>query len=139
MAGAQRPTVATVFAILNIVFGGIFCIVAILAVIGVAALIASGMYLTAVLTLLSIVVGVLLLISGIFLIMNKSNAVQFCLYYVVASVVVALINIIIKIVSPQVIMGVKIGLGVGDFIGLIYPALIFFLVIKNEAVKKFYA
>jgi hypothetical protein len=137
MAGAQRPTVATVFAILHFVFGGIGLIGGIIGVLGagaLAALFGAKFLFVFIPVVIGIAISALLIFAGVTLITNKKNAIQINLIYAICSAALSVINVIIQIA----IIGAGISWG-GLVLGLVYPALVFFLIVKNEEVKKFYA
>lgn len=137
MAGAQRPTVATVFAILHFVFGGIGLIGGIFAALGagaLAAILGSKFIFFVIPTIIGIAVSALLIYAGVTLITNKKNAIKINLIYAICSVALAVINVALQVA----ILGTGIS-WFGLILGLIYPALIYFLIVKNEEVKKFYA
>jgi hypothetical protein len=132
MSNGQRPTVATVFGVLNVIFGGLgaFGILAALALLAL-----PGTKILGALALGSGAASVILLISGIFLLTNKKNAL---------SVTTLAIMLSAALTAAQVIMYLVLGMGIGAAIttivtGLIYPALIFFLLLKNENVKSWYS
>lgn len=134
MASAStRPNVATVFGILDIIFG----------VLGISSiqywnsmnaflgefyniLLAAG-------SLLSI----LLLAAGILLLMNRAMALQLNLYYAWISIGLAVLRslyVIVKGGIPRFMIGV---FSVG--ISLIYPILILAILLKNREVGAFYS
>lgn len=137
MAGAQRPTVATVFAILHFVFGGIGLIGGLVGLIGsfaLAAILGPKFILVIVLALLGLCFSGLLVFAGVTLIKDMKNAIKINTLYVYLSVAYTVINTILQMAvigSPFSVLGL--------ILGLIYPALIYFLVVRNEDVKKFYA
>jgi len=132
-----RPTVATVFAILHFVFGAIAALIAIVGIFtafSLFKLFGSGAIAPLIYFILGLTSTVVMILAGVSLIANKSNAIQMNLYYVFASVGVTVINTIMSIASTTVNFSV-----VAILIGLAYPALVFFLIVKNEEVKSFYA
>ena len=122
----NRPTVATVFGVLSVIFGGLSCISSLIVAIGIAALIALGMIFTAVLSIGGV-------IAGIQLLRNKKSAICCSMLYVAVSLLVSGAGIAYSLVN---------GNGVGGFFtiaGLVYPVLMFFFIVRNGKVKAFYA
>jgi hypothetical protein len=142
MAEAQRPTVATVFAILHFIFGAIGLIGGLIAVAGASALasfLGAKFMIYFIPTILSLLVSALLIFAGITLIGNKKNAIQINLIYAISSAALAVLNAVIQAVVLSA-LGPMFGVSwFGLIIGLIYPALVFFLIVRNAEVKKFYA
>jgi hypothetical protein len=132
MAGAQRPTVATVLGVINIIFGG-FGLLGLLSL--RISFLAGPIY--GIFAIVSIAVSALLLATGIFLLMNKKNALQLSKYYVFISVIYIIIYSVFLIVTAGLVG--LIAAIVTIIIGLIIPALNWFLLVNNEPVKKFYA
>ncbi|MFO1472412.1 MAG: hypothetical protein U1F27_15415 [Turneriella sp.] len=135
MADGKRPTVATVFGVLNIVLSGLGLVFGILAV-GVTLTLLSSMPIQAVVSLIGLLLSALGVFSGILLITNKKNALSITNMYVIGSIVVALIGVVNTVITVGM-AGVFAGI-VGLLISLIYPALVYFLVLKSEPVKSFY-
>ena len=137
MAGEKRPTVATVFAILHFVFGGFGVIGGLIGLAGsfaLAAILGPKFAFVIIFAIIGLLFAALLIFAGVTLIANKKNAVQVNFLYAILSVAYAVINTIVQ----TAIIGSPIG-WFGLILGLVYPALIFFLIVRNEEVKKFYA
>ncbi len=132
MADQKRPTVATVFGILHIVFGAI-------GILGIFTIGSQFSYsaLMGILRLLSIAVSGLLLAAGIFLIMNKKMAVDLSKYYAIASLAVTVIYAV-YLVSTLGMVGFFAAI-VTILIGVIYPVLVYLLIVNNAEVKNFYS
>lgn len=131
MADGKRPTVATVFGVLNVIFGG-------LGVLGVMTAI-STLSISAIygaLQLGNVAGSAVLLFSGILLLTNKKNALSITNLAVLISVALTL-ALVVYLIATAGIVGVIASIFV-VIIGGVYPALVFFLVLKNEAVKSFY-
>jgi len=128
----KRPTVATVFGILNIVFGAI-------GVLGILSIGATFQYsmVYGFLRLISIAVSGLLLAAGVFMMMNKKMSIDLNKYYAIASLAITVIYAIYLIVALGMVGFV--GAIFVILIGVIYPVLLWFMVINNEPVKSFYA
>ena len=131
--GSGRPTMATVFGVLDIIFG----------VFGIAGLYNLKNTFTflgvvyGIISVLSILVGILLFVAGVFLIMNKGKALMLNMYYAYASLVVVVIAAIFLIVRFGA-MGLMGGI-VALIVGFIYPLVILFVLLKNSEVKSFYS
>jgi len=130
MSNGTRPTVATVFAILHFVFGALGII---FGLIGLGALFALRQYVSLFFSLLSFCLSGFMIYAGVTLFTDKKNAVEINKLYAFASAGLTVINFIVF-----KIMGYPYGM-FGLLLGLIYPALLFFLVVQNENVKKFYS
>ncbi len=131
-AGA-RPNVATIFGVLDILFG----------ILGISSIrywnsmnAFIGEFYNVILAA-GALVSVLLLIAGIFLLMNKSMALQLNMYYAYVSIGLAIVRSMYVIVKGG-IAGLMIGIfSIG--ISLIYPILILAILMKNSEVKSFYS
>lgn len=131
-AGA-RPNVATIFGILDILFG----------ILGISSIrywnsmnAFIGEFYNVILAA-GALVSVLLLVAGIFLLMNKSMALQLNMYYAYVSIGLAIVRSMYVIVKGG-IAGLMIGIfSIG--ISLIYPILILVILLKNSEVKSFYS
>lgn len=132
MADGQRPTVATVFGILNIVFGGL----GVFGIFGALAWFSLGAPILGVLSLGSTAGSALLLFSGILLITNKGNALQITNLSIIVSLALSAASILFGVIKGYQTIGT---VTTTIIISLVYPALIYFLLLKNEAVKSFYA
>ena len=130
---SARPTVATVFGVLNIIFG----------VFGVIGLfnIKNAFYflgtLYGIISLLSGLVSILLLVTGIFLILDKGKALAINRYYAYASLAVTIIGAVflIYMFGFTGMMGNIIAV----IIGVIYPLLILFVLLRNGDVRSYYS
>lgn len=135
MADGKRPTVATVFGVLNIVLSGLGLVTGLLAV-GLTISLLSSMPLQAVFSLIGLALSAMGVFSGILLITNKKNALSITNMYVLGSLVVIGANVVYLVITLG-IAGVMASI-VTVLIGLIYPALLYFLLLKSEPVKSFY-
>jgi hypothetical protein len=128
----KRPTVATVFGILHIVFGAI-------GVLGIFGIGTAFQYsaLNGLLRLISIAVSALLLVAGIFLVMNKKMAVDLSRYYCMASLAITVVYAVYLIAAFGMVG--FIAAIVTILIGVIYPVLVWLLLVNNAEVKGFYA
>lgn len=135
MADGKRPTVATVFGVLNLVFGGLSLV---LGVLGVTLLLAafSTYPVSAIFGILSLGVAAFEVYTGILLLTNKKNAVSLTKTYLIVALAVLAGNIIGTIMQYGM-AGVFAGIFT-VIIGLVYPALLFFLIVKSEPVNSFY-
>jgi hypothetical protein len=132
MSDGKRPTVATVFAVLNIVFGG-FGLLAALGI-GLAFQVSTllGVY-----TLVGVVLALLEVYSGIMLLTNKKSGVGLTQLYAFASLAMTAAYTIYMVVT---IGGGYISTAITSVVlGALYPLLLIFLVVRNEGVKSFYA
>jgi hypothetical protein len=131
-AGA-RPNVATIFGILDILFG----------ILGISSIqywnsmnAFLGEFYNVILAAGSLL-SVLLLVAGIFLLMNKAVALQLNMYYAWVSIGLAVLRALYVIVKGG-IPGFMIGIfSIG--ISIIYPILILAILLKNSEVKSFYS
>lgn len=95
MADGQRPTVATVFGILNIVFGGL----GVFGIFGALAWFSLGAPILGVLSLGSTAGSALLLFSGILLITNKGNALQITNLSIIVSLALTAASILFGVIK----------------------------------------
>lgn len=128
----KRPTVATVFGVLSVIFGIISCISSIIVIIGIAVLINLGMIVPAIFAIGGVLVSILLLISGLFLLLNKKSSVTANILYATGAI---LIN------GGSVIYSAASGAGFGfmGILGFIYPVLIIIFIVRNVSVRSYYA
>ncbi len=128
-----RPNMATMFGIFDILFG----------ILGVSSIrywnsmnAFVGDFYNIILAAGSLV-SVLLLVAGIFLLMNKGMALRLNMYYAYVSIGVAIVRSMYVIMKGG-IAGFMIGI-VSIGISLIYPILILAILLKNAEVKSFYS
>ncbi|MBP7738850.1 MAG: hypothetical protein KA369_22960 [Spirochaetes bacterium] len=131
-AGA-RPTVATVFGILDIVFG--------------ALAMSSLRFWTSmhvfvgdfynIILIAGALLGILLLAAGILLMMNKAVALHLNLYYAFISIGLAVVRTLYMVLTGG-IGGIMVWI-FAVTISLVYPLLILVILLRDEEVKKFYA
>ncbi|HRP70652.1 MAG TPA: hypothetical protein PLY93_14090 [Turneriella sp.] len=131
MSEGKRPTVATVFGVLNIVFGafGVF------GIFGALAWFTLGAKILGVLSIGSTLGSLLLLFSGILLVANKDNALKITNLAIIVSLALTAASIIYGVAAGYQTMGAVI---TTIILSLVYPALIFFLLLKNAEVQSFY-
>ena len=131
MAEQSRPTVATVFAVLNIIMG-CFGLLDIFNISFSASLIEVH-------TTLNVTFSAIMLVSGLFLIMNKKKALVFTKIAAFGEVgVQALFAIIMSTIAGMTGPGSMMAI-VGFLLGTIYPLLLILLLLRSEPVKSFYA
>ncbi len=126
-----RPTAATVFAILHFVFGGI----GLFGILGIGAIFSKSA-IHGILYLIGLGVSALLVYAGVTLITNKKNAIDMNKYYVFGSLGVTAITAVYLIIAFGIVG--LIGAIFSVLIGLIYPLLVLFLVVKSQATIEFY-
>lgn len=129
---ASRPTVATVFAVLHMVFGGLGLL---FGLIGMGASFSMSA-INGILSILSLLISALLLVAGIFLITNKSNALDLSKYYAFGSLGLTIISAI-YLIAAFGIAGFLAAI-VSVLLGIIYPILILVLLVNSDAVKGYY-
>lgn len=130
MSETKRPTVATVFGVLNIVFGGF----AVLSVFTISTLFEMYGTVGGIINIISIVVSVFGLYNGLLLLTNKNNALLFNQIQAFLSIIVAITWSIFLVAS-----GFSIVAGMFSIVlGVLYPVLLIFLVVRNANVKSFY-
>jgi hypothetical protein len=149
------PTAAKVFGILNCVFGGLSLAVApvnfvglennlnVYRDLGMGELLLSWLSIS---VYISPVLALVLLVLGVGLLLKKPWGHKGAIIFAIISIVVAIINFLLVIISfgqaagggdPKAIGGM-IGGAIGGALGMIYPILtVFFL--TREKVKSFYA
>ncbi len=128
----KRPTIATVFGVLNIIFGeygviGLFNIK--------NTFYFSGVFF-GIISIVSGLVLILLFIAGIFLILNKGMALALNRYYAYASL--AITGVGIAYLFYQFGFTGMMGNIVAIVIGVVYPPLILFVLLRNRDVRSFY-
>lgn len=132
MSENKRPTSATVFGILNIVFGGLgtlgglanFALFALSAVLGLMGVISWAL-------------SILLLVGGILLLINKSISPKFNFFVAIGSLVISLIFQIYY----KVAFGALYGTGTmitALIIGAVYPVLLIIFMRKPE-IESYYS
>ncbi|MBS0616988.1 MAG: hypothetical protein JSR44_02280 [Spirochaetes bacterium] len=77
----------------------------------------------------------LLLFSGILLVTNKGNALKITNLAIIVSLVLTAASVIYGVAAGFQTIGTVI---TTIIVSLVYPALIYFLLLKNSAVKSFY-
>ncbi len=131
-AGA-RPTVATVFGILDIVFG-------VLAMSSMRFWTSMHVFIGDFYNIILIagaLLGILLLVAGIFLLMNKGIALQLNLYYAFISIGLAVVRTLYMVITGG-IGGIVVWI-FAVTVSLVYPLLILVILLRNDEVKKFYS
>jgi hypothetical protein len=131
MSDGKRPTVATVFGVLNIVFGGFGLLPAL--AIGLAFQLSpiSGVF-----ALAGVILSAIQVFSGILLLTNKKNALGLVSLVAFGSILISIASTAYGIATIGTsFIGAQI---TGLAIGLLYPLLVIFLVVRNEGVKSFY-
>src|SRR5690349_16821239 len=121
MSDGKRPTVATVFGVLNIVFGGF----GIFNILGALAWFSLGASILGILSIGSCLGSAILLFSGILLLTNKKNALGVLNLAIIVSLGLTAASVIYGIVAGYLQISSAMGTIIG---GLVYPALIFILV-----------
>lgn len=128
-----RPNMATIFGVLDIVFG-------VLGISNLTYLNSMNQWLGTIYNIVlmaGVLLAVLLLAAGLFLLMNKGPALKLNMYYAYASIALTVIRS-----GYLVIQGGIAGLMIGIFstiITLIYPILILAILLKDENVRAFYS
>jgi hypothetical protein len=130
---SKRPAIATVFGVLNIIFGEY-------GVIGLFNIKNTFYFSGTFFGIISIVSGLVLLllfVAGIFLIMNKSRALSLNRYYAYASLTITLVGVVYLFYK----FGFTGMMGniVAIVIGVIYPPVILFVLLRNREVQAFYS
>jgi hypothetical protein len=130
---ATRPNVATIFGILDIVFG-------ILGISNVSYFNSMNRWLGPVyniILILGVILAVLLLVAGIFLLMDRAVALQLNMYYAYASIVLTIVRSGYLIFKGGM-AGLMIGI-VSTMVTLIFPILILVILLKDVNVRAFYS
>jgi hypothetical protein len=128
-----RPNVATIFGILDIVFG-------VLGVSNITYLNSMNQWLGTfynIVLMAGVLLAGLLLAAGIFLLMNKGPALKFNRYYAYGSIALTVIRSGYLVIQGG-IAGLMIGI-VSTIITLIYPILILAILLKDENTRAFYS
>jgi len=131
-AGA-RPTVATVFGILDIVFG-------VLAMSSLRFWTSMHVFVGDFYNIILIagaLLGFLLLAAGIFLLKNKALALQLNLYYAFISIGLAVVRTLYMVLTGG-IGGIVVWI-FAVTVSLVYPLLILVILLRDDEVKKFYS
>ena len=128
-----RPTVATVFGACNVVFG-VFGVIGLFNIKNAFNFLGT---LYGIISLLSGLVSVLLLVAGVFLILDKGMALALNRYYAYASLAVTAIGalFLIYMFGFTGMMGNIVAI----VIGVTYPLLILFVLLRNPDVRSYYA
>jgi hypothetical protein len=130
---ATRPNVATIFGILDIVFG-------VLGVSNITYLNSMNKWLGAfynIVLMAGVALAVLLLAAGLFLLMNKRKALELNRYYAYAAIALTVLRTGFLVVQGG-IAGVMVGF-VSTIITLIYPVLILAILLKDASARAFYS
>jgi hypothetical protein len=128
-----RPNTATIFGILDIVFG-------VLGISNVTYLNSMNQWLGTfynIVLMAGVLLAVLLLAAGLFLLMNKGPALKLNMYYAYASIALTVIRSGYLVIQGG-IAGLMIGI-LSTIITLIYPILILAILLKDENVQAFYS
>jgi len=131
MADGKRPTVATVFGVLNVIFGGL----GVLGVMGAIASLSVAPILGAI-QLGNVAGSAVVLFSGILLLTNKKNALSVTNLAILISIGLTL-ALVVYLIATLGIVGVIASI-FAVILGGVYPLLVFLLVLRNETVKSFY-
>lgn len=131
----ERPLAAYVFGVLSLIFGGVGAWLGLLA---------GEIYLSQLQTrpisgflgLSGILVNIIELSSGILLILNNRNALKLTTVYVLSAITLTMLNAVVEILTGQ--WSHITATLIAGLIGLTYPALLYFLLLKSEPVKSFY-
>jgi hypothetical protein len=130
---ATRPNVATIFGILDIVFG-------VLGISNLTYLNSMNQWLGTfynIVLMAGVVLAVLLLAAGLSLLMRRGPALKLNMYYAYAAIVLTVIR------SGYLVMqGGIAGLMIGIFstiVTLVYPILILVVLLKDENTRAFYS
>lgn len=132
MSDETRPTVATVFGVLNVVFGGL----GVLGIMTALQTFSAGSTVLGLLQIGNVAGSAVLLFSGILLLTNKNNALSITNLAVLISVALTA-ALVIFLISTAGIVGVIASIFV-VILGGVYPLLVFLLVLRNANVKSFY-
>ncbi len=128
-----RPTVATVFGILDIVFG-------VLAMSSMRFWTSMNVFIGDFYNIILIagaLLGILLLVAGIFLLMNKAVALQLNLYYAFISIGLAVVRTLYVMITGG-IGGIVVWI-FAVTVSLVYPLLILVILLRDKEVTKFYS
>jgi hypothetical protein len=132
---AQRPTMATVFGMLNIFFGA-YSINGLLNIKNAFSFL--GLF-YGIISLLSGLILLLLLVAGVYLIMNKKRAIILTMCYVYASLVVTVVAVVYLFVEFGIASVIDKNKVAAVLVGIIYPLLLLFILLRNAEVKSFYS
>lgn len=135
MAKDRRPAVATIFGILNVVFGSVAFIIGIMSI-SILSTKFDDFPLTTFFGLFSLIVAAVETFTGILMITNKKKATLLLKSYLILGLVSLMGNIVADLLQNG-----KASISTAVFataFGLAYLALQFFLVLKSEPVKSFY-
>jgi hypothetical protein len=127
-----RPNVATIFGILDIVFG-------ILGISNLKYLNTMNQWLGSfynIVLMTGVALAVLLLAAGLFLLTNRGPALKLNMYYAYASIALTVIRSGYLVIQGG-IAGLMIGI-VSSIITLIYPVLILVILLKDDTTRAFY-
>jgi hypothetical protein len=129
---ATRPNKATIFGILDIVFG-------VLGISNLTYLNSMNQWLGTfynIVLMAGVALAVLLLAAGIYLLMNKGIALKLNRYYAYAAIALTVMRTGFLIVQGG-LAGVMVGI-VSTIITLVYPVLILSLLLKDAGTRAFY-
>ncbi len=132
MADGVRPTVATVFGVLNAIFGGLGA----LGILSALASFSNGAPVYGLLQAANAAAAGLLLYAGILLLTNKKNALSMTQLAALASIALTAV-LVVYLIATMGIVGVIASILV-VILGGVYPLLLFLLLLKSEPVKSFY-
>jgi len=130
---ATRPNVATIFGILDLVFG-------VLGVSNVTHLNSMNAWLGTfynIVLMAGVALAVLLLAAGLFLLTDRGIALKLNRYYAYGAIALTVIRTGFLVVQGG-IAGAVVGI-VSTIITLIYPILILFILLKDANTQAFYA
>jgi len=130
----ERPTAATVIAIISLVFGGFGVIFGLIGLGAFKISVLSGS-----LSLISLLISSILVGAGVTLLLNKKIALLLSNVYVFGNIAYAVANFIYFMIVLRSLGSFGTGMAIfGLIIGVAYPLVIFFVLLKNESAVTFY-
>jgi hypothetical protein len=123
-----RPIVATIFGVLDIVFGAL----------GISSLHAIDLNLTVglIINIAVIIVSLLAVAAGIFLLKDRPAALKLNMHFSRASIVLAVVWLVYELAAsgPNGVMNGILSIAMNS----VFPVLVIVVLLKDDAVRKYY-